>query len=270
MFEALVHGRVGTGFSLNVEMLDIEALNNKALAGELDVTKVSCAVYPMISADYQLLASGTALGRGCGPLLVSRRPLRAGDIHEDMRVAIPGKHTTAHLLLRTFFPKLKNTTVVVFSDIETAVLSDEADLGLLIHETRFTFRDNGLHEVADLGVCWESEYGLPLPLGGIAIRRSLDHSLKLQIEDALKKSVRYAFDHPSAGAEYVRNHAAAIDEAVQRKHIALYVNEFSVDLGPEGLRAVRKFFDAGMQSGLMPAVIEPAFVNEKFQETCLS
>lgn len=270
MFEALVHNRVNLPCSLAVDMLDVEALNNKALIGELDITKVSFAVFPFISAQYQLLSSGAALGRGCGPLLVSRRPLQLQELDENMRVAIPGMHTTAHLLLRTFFPQLKNTTAHVFSDIESAVLSGDSDLGLLIHETRFTFRDNGLFQVADLGERWETEFGLPLPLGGIAIRRSLDQNLKLQMEEALRNSVRFACDHPDEGAGYVRKHAAAMDEAVQRKHIALYVNDFSLELGSEGQRAVRKFFDAGHNSGLLPEVHEPAFVNEKFQETCLS
>lgn len=270
IFEALVHNRLDLPFEVSVDLLDVEALNNRALAGELDVTKVSFAVFPLVSSQYQLLSSGAALGRGCGPLLVSRHPLRLQDLNENMRVAIPGKHTTAHLLLRTFFPYLKNTTEYVFSDVESAVLSGESDLGLLIHETRFTFRDNGLYQVADLGERWETEFGLPLPLGGIAVRRSLDNSLKLQIEEALRNSVSFAFEHPAEGAGYVRKHAAAMDETVQRRHIALYVNEFSVDLGREGLQAVRKFFDAGHKSGLLPEVHEPAFVNEKFQETCLS
>lgn len=270
MFEALVHHRIGSSMDMAVDMLDVEALNNNALSGIPDVTKVSFAVFPMISGAYQLLSAGAALGRGCGPLLVSRYPLAAAELKEDMRVAIPGRNTTAHLLLRTFFPGLKNTTELLFSEIEAAVSSGEVDLGLLIHETRFTYRESGLHEVEDLGRCWEQRFGLPLPLGGIAVRRSLDHTLKLEIEDAVRKSVRYAFEHPADGAEYVRKHAAAMDEDVQRKHIALYVNEYSADLGVEGRQAILRFFSEGFNSGLLPQVSEPVFVNEKVQETCLS
>ena len=238
MFWAMLHGQVDTfGLKFNVAMRDIEQLNRAATAQEFDVIKISYAHYPKVSQAYQLLAAGSALGFGNGPLLVSRRKVYP-DETPHLRIAIPGVDTTANLLLSMACPTATNKKEYLFSDIEEVVLSDEADAGLLIHETRFTFEQKGLRKIMDLGEYWEKETGLPLPLGAIAVRSDLPQVTKYQLNTALRESVRYALQHPRATDEFVVRHAQAMDINVCRKHIALYVNEFSVNLGAKGRKAV--------------------------------
>ncbi|MFM9051087.1 MAG: 1,4-dihydroxy-6-naphthoate synthase, partial [Bacteroidota bacterium] len=230
IFDALVNGRIDTGvFSFNTVLEDVEALNLRALRGELDVTKISFGAYSRCMHHYQLLDSGSALGFGVGPLLV-KRP----DVRTIGSVAIPGSHTTAGYLFSNFFPEVSDRRVMLFSDIEDAVQTGRVDAGVIIHENRFTYESKGLQLVADLGSLWEQSTGKPIPLGGIVIRRSLDISIKSSINRLIRKSLEHAWLHPTDSSEYVSFHAQAMDPDVRRRHIELYVNEYSLDLGEKG------------------------------------
>ncbi len=240
MFDALLHGRIDTqGLSFEVHLADIEELNTLVLKGFPDVTKCSYAVMPRIAAEYQVLNSGSALGRGNGPLLVSRKPLEKSKLH-NITVAIPGELTTANLLLQRLFPEITKKREMLFSDIIPAVASEAVDAGVLIHEGRFVYAEKGLSLVSDLGLEWESRYGLPLPLGAIAVRRALPNALKMSIERLVSESVKYALAHPDASRDFVKRHAQELDDDVIRRHIDLFVNDFSVDLGEEGRAAVTR------------------------------
>lgn len=230
VFHALVHGLVDGPAIAPPVYADIDDLNTRALAGDLDVVKVSYAVVPRLR-GYTLLSSGGALGRGCGPLVVT-----AG--RDDVRgatVAIPGEHTTAYLLLRLWDPGIRDVVVMPFDRIMPAVRRGEVDAGLVIHESRFTYPSFGLTAVADLGDWWEERTGLPIPLGAIVARTSLPTAA---IESAIRASVEYAWAHPEASRDYVLAHSQELAPDVVDAHIALYVNEFTRDLGDEGRRAV--------------------------------
>lgn len=241
MFDALVNKRIDTGeLSFSEKLEDIETLNRMALEGMLDITKISFALYHKVIDKYQLLSAGSALGNGVGPLLISKRKFTFPE-KEIKTIAIPGKNTTAYFLFRMFYPKLTNVKEIVFSGIEEAVLNETVDAGVIIHENRFTYADKGLIKISDLGELWEKQTGLPIPLGGITVRRSLDENLKKTINDLVRKSVEFAFLNPDASKEYVKMNAQEMSEEVRKKHIELYVNNFSVDLGDKGRKAVEMF-----------------------------
>ncbi len=241
MFDAMVNGRIDTGgLAFDVHLADVETLNRAAMLGQYDITKLSYHAYAYVQDSYELLSAGSALGFGNGPLLVSRYP-QPSELPPTLRVAIPGRYTTAVALLKAAYPQLSNLHEYVFSDIEGAVLRGEADAGVLIHEGRFTYAQRGLQLVADLGALWEQRAGMPIPLGGIAVRRSLPAPAKQHIAQLMRRSVEYALAYPDAGAAFVSEHAQEMDEQVLRQHIALYVNRFSIDLGEEGQRAVSFF-----------------------------
>ena len=244
MFWAMLHRQVDTfGITFSVEMRDIEQLNHAATEQEFDMIKISYAHYLKVSQAYQLLTAGSALGFGNGPLLVSRRRIYPDEV-PFLRIAIPGVDTTANLLLTIAYPTATDKREYLFSDIEEVVLSDEVDAGLLIHETRFTYTKKGLHKIIDLGEYWENHTGLPLPLGAIAVRRNFSDETKHQLNIALCESVRYALQNPHATDDYVIRHAQEMSLEVCRKHIALYVNEFSVDLGEKGRQAVYTLYNS--------------------------
>jgi len=252
MFWAMLHGQVDTfGLKFSVAMRDIEQLNRAATEQEFDMVKISYAHYPKVSQTYQILTAGSALGFGNGPLLISRRKIYPDEV-PHLRIAIPGVDTTANMLLTMAYPTATQKKEFLFSDIEEVVLSDEADAGLLIHETRFTYAQKGLHKIIDLGEYWEKETGLPLPLGAIAVRRDLSTETKRQLNTVLRESVRYALQNPHAPDEFVARHAQAMEPEVCRKHIALYVNEFSADLGVKGKQAINTLFDKGTATGFYP------------------
>ena len=270
IFDAMVHGRIDTeGLRFEVRMGDVEELNRLAFAGDLDVTKLSYHAFGHLTESYVLLNAGSALGRGVGPLLVTADEQLANDFRARTQVqgglsgdyplppaapvAIPGKFTTANYLLGLAQPQLTNKREVLFSDIEDRVLSGEFTAGLLIHENRFTYHERGLHKLMDLGEFWESTTGHPIPLGGIVVKRTLPTEIKQTIDRVLARSVRYAFDHPEASANYVAAHAQEMDAEVRRKHIGLYVNDYSAELGPEGRAAVRAFLEQGRERGVIPA-----------------
>jgi 1,4-dihydroxy-6-naphthoate synthase len=250
IFDALVHKKIDCqGIDFHVELHDVETLNQMALRNTLDITKLSFHAYGYATRDYILLRSGSALGFNCGPLLVSARKIT--DVENEIRkVAIPGKLTTANFLLSLAFPGITDKDEYEFSEIEEAVLNGGADAGLIIHENRFTYEQKGLHKVLDLGEYWESLIHAPIPLGGIAMSRRFDNRLCNQVSDLVRKSVEFAFEFPESSMPYVRAHAQAMDEEVMKKHIALYVNEFSRDLGKVGTEAVRLMFARAGEQGI--------------------
>src|SRR5512133_2254471 len=228
MFDALVNHRIGAeGFEFSLHLADIEELNHRAGQGIPDITKISIAAYASVYKQYELLRSGAAIGFGNGPLLVSKKKIYPDEL-KDVLIAIPGEQTTANLLLKILFSVAEKKKVYLFSSIEEVVLDKECDAGLLIHETRFTYQSRGLKKIVDLGEEWEKRTGLPIPLGGIAIRRSLPLQLKKDFEELLKKSVRFGLDHPDLPLPYMKIHAQELSQEVMLKHVNLYVNEFSV------------------------------------------
>ena len=262
MFDAIVNRRIDLeGLEFSVRLADVEALNKAAFAGEADVTKLSYHAYAFCIGDYVLLNAGSALGRNCGPLLISKRPIGADEVAGgSLRIAIPGKFTTANFLLGLAFPRAQDKTPLVFSDIEAALISGRFDAGLIIHENRFTYQAKGLKKIIDLGEFWESETGAPIPLGGIVVKRSLSEDVKHRVNRVLRRSVEYAFAHRTASLDYVREHAQEMDQDVMCKHIDLYVNQYSVDLGPEGRRAVELLFDKAATTGIIPALSGSLFL----------
>lgn len=260
MFYPLVHGLVDTGgYCFNERLEDVETLNRLAVKGVLDVTKVSYAALGHIRNEYALLRAGSALGRGCGPLLVGKDQLDPTDL-AGKTIAIPGRYTTAHLLLRLFNPGLENFIEMPFHEIMDAVLSGQADAGVIIHESRFTYQGFGLHQLVDLGEWWEQETGLPIPLGGIVARRSLGAETINAIEGALAAGVEYARTNPDAAAGYIREHAQEMSADVCAAHIGLYVNDFSRDLGNEGERAIGELLRRAEVAGIVPHSEAPLFL----------
>ena len=254
IFDAIVNRRIDLeGLDLTVTLADVEALNKAAFAGESDVTKLSFHAYAHCASNYVLLDAGSALGRNCGPLLISKRPIPCEEVAAGaLRIAIPGRYTTANLLMGLAFPAARDKTELLFSDIEASVAEGRHDAGLIIHENRFTYEQKGLRKIVDLGEYWERATGAPIPLGGIVIRRALPDDVKQAVNRVIRRSVEYAFANRSASLPYVRAHAQEMSEDVMYKHIDLYVNEFSVDLGAEGRRAVQVLFDRGRDTGTVP------------------
>ncbi|CAO0821033.1 1,4-dihydroxy-6-naphtoate synthase [Desulfarculales bacterium] len=251
-FHALTHGLVPTpGERLTPFMADVEELNRRACKAELGLTKLSFHALAHVLDDYALLRAGAVLGRGCGPLLVARAGSPAPDLSRIV-VAVPGRLTTAHLLLSLHLGQAPRVQPLLFSKIMPAVVRGDFDAGLVIHEGRFTFQQHGLVSLLDLGAWWEGETGLPIPLGCIAARRDLGRERGLMLEQALSQSVRLAWQNPAASHEYVLAHSQEMEPEVVRQHIALYVNALSADLGAEGLAAVAVALERGRAAGLLP------------------
>jgi len=243
IFDALLHKKIDTEDLDFVEQLeDVETLNRRALKGELDITKLSFHAFAHVINEYILLRAGSALGFNCGPLLVENGKWKGEDV-QNMKVAIPGKMTTANFLLMLAYPQLKNKIEYVFSDIENAVLKGEVNAGLIIHENRFTYEQKGLTKIIDLGEFWDSLIHAPIPLGGIVIKRNLDTEIQQKVNRLIRKSVEYAFAYPESSMPYVKQHAQAMSEEVMKKHIALYVNDYSIDLGSTGSNAIQLMFN---------------------------
>jgi len=240
---------------------DIDTLNRIALAGEADVVKISFHAYGHLRERYCLLRSGGALGRGCGPLVVARTPFAESELAAKT-VAIPGKLTTAALLVRLFAPALSesNITVMPFDDIMPAVCGGQVDAGVIIHESRFTYQRHGLTQIVDLGEWWERTTAHAIPLGGIAMRRDLGEALIRRTEQALTASVDYAFAHPDSVWPTIRRHAQEMEDEVMRQHIALYVNDFTRDYGVEGEAAIRYLLETAESLGIVPHSSQPLFV----------
>jgi 1,4-dihydroxy-6-naphthoate synthase len=262
MFDAIVHERIDLeGLEFSVRMDDVEALNKAAFAGDVDVTKLSYYAFAFCADKYVLLDAGSALGSHCGPVLISKRPIAPVEAAEgNLRIAIPGTYTTANFLLTIAFPRALNKVEVVFSEIELGVLRGEYDAGLIIHENRFTYESKGLTKIADLGEIWERDTGVPIPLGGIVVNRSLPDDTRTRVNRVLRRSVEFAFRHPTASLPFVREHAQEMNETVMYQHIALYVNEFSVDLGETGRKAVTTLFERARALGVVPPTMDPLFL----------
>lgn len=238
MFAALVNGWIDTmGLTFDVRMADVETLNQWAATGTLDVSKISFNRALSLENQYSLLSSGAALGNGCGPLLIAREPMTRENILEGL-VALPGQWTTAHLLFTVFYPEATNKKFYPFHHIEDAVLRGEVSSGVIIHENRFTYEDKGLVKITDLGEAWESRTGLPIPLGGIFAAHRLPTAVITGMESLIRESILFARTHPDQVMPYVRQYAQEMDEMVMKSHIGLYVNDFSLDLGPTGIKAV--------------------------------
>ena len=256
IFHALVHKQLGQAGAWlpdfgAASLADVETLNEWALAGRLDVSKLSFHALGQVLEQYVLLMAGSALGRGCGPLLVARENFSAAKLPR-LTIGIPGRYTTAALLLRMYSPAALTTRVMRFDQIMPAIVAGEVDAGVIIHESRFTFQAHGLLLLQDLGAWWEQETGLPIPLGGIVARRSLGKERILAIDRGIRASVAAAFASPDASMPYIRQHAQELDDKVVREHIGLYVNPFSLDLGEDGIAAVREFLGRGRQLGVFP------------------
>jgi 1,4-dihydroxy-6-naphthoate synthase len=259
IFDALVHQKIDTkGIRFEVILADVEELNQKAIAGDLDITKLSYHTYAYVRNQYYLMQSGGALGHQCGPLLIAKKPLTKEEITVG-KIAIPGPLTTANFLFSLAYPEATNKIPYVFSDIENAVLQGEVDAGLIIHENRFTYQSKGLVKIIDLGEYWESKTKLPIPLGGIAMKRTHPPKLVRQIDKWIQASVQYAFDHPEDSKHFISQHAQEMDPIVCQSHIDLYVNQYSLQLGPHGISAVHTLFDNAYKNQLIPTSNAPLF-----------
>jgi 1,4-dihydroxy-6-naphthoate synthase len=243
IFDALVNHKIDTeGYSFTVHLEDVQTLNEWAIAGKMDFTKISYGVYNQVQSNYQLLNSGSALGKGVGPLLISRPNIDRFD--NSMRVAIPGENTTAHLLFSLAYPNASNKVFKIFHEIEDTVLSGQVDAGVIIHENRFTYQAKGLKLLNDLGSYWENTQQVPIPLGGIIAKKSIDPVIINKVDHLIKKSIEFAFSNYPHIAPYIKEHSQEMSEDVMRKHIDLYVNNYSLDLGTEGRRAVEVLLKA--------------------------
>jgi len=259
IFDALVHGKIDTrGYRFEVVMEDVEALNRMSKKGELELSKMSYHAYLHQLSQWVMLRSGGAMGHKCGPLLISlQEPERI--VFEDAQVAIPGWYTTANFLLSFAYPDIKNRVEVIFSEIENALLQGKVDLGVIIHENRFTYQDKGLRLVRDLGEYWEEKTGFPIPLGGIALRRDLiEHGPELQA--LIRESVEYAFQYPNESNDYVKCYSQEMSDEVIAQHITLYVNDFSLDIGTKGEAAIRFMHQYLVGQGLLQPTTEQLYL----------
>src|SRR5450432_2501427 len=241
IFDALVNNKINTGdIEFTVRLEDVETLNELALDNRLDFTKVSYGVLPLILKDYKVLNSGSALGNGVGPLLISKKIISFGQV-DDCTIAIPGENTTAHLLFSQAFPNAKKKIFKRYDEIEKFVLdSGDTALGVIIHENRFTYAERGLQKIVDLGNFWEEKTGYPIPLGGIVGKKSIDENIVMKVDALIKQSIEYAFKNYPLITEYVRMHSQEMEPEVMKKHIDLYVNAYSINLGDDGKKAIQK------------------------------
>ena len=260
VFCGLIHGQIADAPVCEEVLADIETLNEMALRGQLDATKISFHALAHLREEYCLLHSGGALGRGCGPLLVAREKLALEDL-KHKRIAIPGRLTTAALLLRLFDPSIEQLVVMPFDQIVDATAQGLVDAGVIIHESRFTYAQHGLAAIIDLGQWWEESTGHPIPLGGILARRSLGAELIGRLDRALVQSVEYAYVHPDAVRGYIRQHAQEMDDSVMQAHIDLYVNQHTLDYGADGEAAIFDLIERAERAGIAPKSEAPLFIS---------
>lgn len=261
IFDAMIHGKVDTeGLAFDVVLDDVEALNRRAFAGQADITKLSYHAFAYLTDKYDLLDAGSALGTNCGPLLIARQPI-SDAILQKGPIAIPGKMTTANFLLSLAYPEALNKPEYLFSDIEDAVGRGEVVAGLIIHENRFTYQKRGLVKLLDLGEYWETLTGMPIPLGGIVVRKDLPKEVKQTINRVMRRSVDYAKAHPESVMPYVRQHAQAMDDAVMQAHIDLYVTNYTADLGVKGRETVQQMFQLALEKQIIPNYNKFFFIN---------
>jgi 1,4-dihydroxy-6-naphthoate synthase len=283
IFDAMTHQKVDTeGLSFDIVFDDVETLNQKAFRADLDITKLSYHAYAYLTEKYVLLHAGSALGFGVGPLLICNNEdyisadiladlrLPTSDLSpptsvlspqtSDLRIGIPGKYTTANFLLSLAFPEAKNKIEMKFFEIESALLNHQIDMGVIIHENRFTYQEKGLKKIIDLGEFWENLTQGPIPLGGIMIKRELPEEVKQKVNRIIRRSVEYAFDHPESGMDFICSLSQEMSKEVINKHIELYVNKFSIDLGEIGRKAVHTFFEEAHKVGIIPETKQNLFL----------
>ena len=259
IFYALTHGKLAGNFVFRETLKDVEKLNKMALIKEFDITKASFHGFGFLRNEYCLLHSGSALGRGCGPLIVARNPINNDELGLK-KIAIPGKMTTAYLLLKLFAPFANNIIEMPFDRIMNAVSLGIVDAGLIIHESRFTYPKYDLVKQIDLGEWWEKETGLPIPLGGILARRDMGKPMIGKIDLLIRQSIEYAFQHPAETREYIKKNAQELDDDVIDQHIKLYVNDYSQDIG-EGIIAVERLLKTAEELNLIPHSEKPIFID---------
>ncbi|MGE5418556.1 MAG: 1,4-dihydroxy-6-naphthoate synthase [Chloroflexota bacterium] len=260
IFDAMVHGRIDTeGLQFDYFLADVEELNHKAFAAEVDITKMSYHAYAYVAGNYLILDAGSALGYRNGPLLISKKYSDTRNINES-RIAIPGKYTTANLLFSIAWPEATNKKEYLFSDIDRAILDEEVDAGLIIHETRFTYQRKGLNKLADMGEYWENLTGLPIPLGAIVVKRELPDEVKMKVNRIVKRSLEYAYKDSFASFDFVSENAREMESTVMNNHIKLFVNEFTLDLGDKGKNAVNELFRISAENNIIPDLPERVFL----------
>lgn len=261
IFDAMVHNRIDTeGLTFDCIMEDVEALNHRAFRKELAITKLSYHAFAYVVDDYALLEAGSALGNGVGPLLIAKTEDVKNTINTSL-IAIPGKFTTANFLCSLAFPEAQNKKELVFHEIEGAILRGDVAAGVIIHENRFTYQNHGLVKLMDLGEFWETTTGMPIPLGGIVVRRDLPMDIQQKVERVMRRSVQYAFANPEASADFVAQYAQEMEVAVRQKHIDLYVNHFTEGLGTVGRAAVTTLFEMAKTRSVIPNYTSQIFLN---------
>jgi 1,4-dihydroxy-6-naphthoate synthase len=260
IFDAMVHGRIDTeGLEFDYFLTDVEELNRKALTASVDITKISYHAYAWVAKDYLILDAGSALGHRIGPLLISKRRIGISGLPK-LRIAIPGKYTTANLLFSIAWPEITNKKEYLFSEIEDALLAEEVDAGLIIHETRFTYFRRGLHKLADMGEYWETLTGLPIPLGAIVIKRNIPDDIAQKVNRVLRRSLEYAYKDSFASYDFVAGNAREMDSTIMNNHIKLFVNEYTLNLGPTGRKAILELFRIAGEKGVIPVLPERIFL----------
>ena len=260
IFDAMVNRRIDTeGLDFDYLIADVEELNRRALSGSIDITKISIHAYAFAAQKYLILDSGSALGHGNGPLLISKRKLDTSEL-VNVHIAIPGRFTTANLLLSIAWPEVLNKTEYLFSDIEEALLREEVDAGLIIHETRFTYHKKGLLKIADLGEYWEKLINLPVPLGTIVINREIPAATAMKVNRIIRRSVDYANSHPKASSDFIRANAKDMESPVVNNHIKLFVNNYTLSLGIEGKNAISELFRVAGEKRILPEMPEEIFL----------
>jgi 1,4-dihydroxy-6-naphthoate synthase len=263
IFDAMVHGRIDTeGLEFEYFLADVEELNRKAFAGEVDITKMSYHAYAYAAENYMILDSGSALGRNNGPLLISKKCFGLDELKNKV-IAIPGKYTTANLLMSIAWPEAQNKVEFIFSDIEDALIKGEVDAGLIIHETRFTYMRKGLVKIADTGEFWESLTNMPIPLGAIVINRLVPEEISLKVNRILKRSLEFAYKNSIASFDFVVNNAQEMDKNVMNNHIKLFVNEYTLNLGSTGRKAIEKLFSIARSKNVIPEMPERIFLTSE-------
>lgn len=261
IFYAMIHQKVDTeGLEFEVTYQDVAALNQQAFNAKLDITKLSYHAFAYCIDDYVLLNSGSALGNNCGPLLIAKKHHTEQTLNAST-IAIPGKYTTANFLFSLAYPDVQQKKVFLFSEIETAVLNEEVSAGVIIHENRFTYQEKGLVKIRDLGEYWEETYQMPIPLGGIVVKRSLPDDVQEKVNRIMRRSVEYAFANPEETMPYVSQYAQEMNPVVMKQHIDLYVNDFTIDLGKRGRAAIQTLFDVAEQHHIIPSNQQSLFID---------
>jgi 1,4-dihydroxy-6-naphthoate synthase len=259
IFDALINNKIDTeGIDFICDAEDIERLNQRAIDEDLDMTKVSFHAFLHIADKYQLLDAGSALGTNCGPILISKKHYTDTEVN-DLSIAIPGKYTTAAFLLKFAYPEATTLHEIIFNRIEHKILKDIVDAGVIIHETRFTYEEKGLVKIRDLGEYWEQQTGFPIPLGGIVVRKDMPDELKSKLSRIMKASVEFAHQNPESSKDFIKEHSTEIADDVVRKHIELYMNDYTRSLGEKGKNAVKFLFEYGLKNNLIDNIPENIF-----------